>query len=271
MKITALVENTTKNPALKERHGLSLYIETTDRRMLFDLGPDDALLDNAAALGVNLRDVDTAVISHGHRDHGGALGLFMELNDRATIYVHRKAFEPHYAKVALAKVPIGLSSALRHSNRLTFVDDIAQIDEDILLFSDVVGQFKTQSNRALLTNTANRYMPDDFTHEQNMILTEGGKAVLFTGCAHRGIVNILRAAQTHHPQIHAVIGGFHLYNPAAKKDEPKKIVQQLAEELLKQDILFYTCHCTGQSAYQILRETMGERLQYLSTGMTLEI
>ena len=73
MKITALVENQS-NCDLKPTHGLSLYIETKKHKLLFDLGPDRILFENARKKGIRLEEVDTAVISHGHMDHGGALG-----------------------------------------------------------------------------------------------------------------------------------------------------------------------------------------------------
>ena len=75
MKITALVENTT-NQGWRTVHGLSLYIETPGHKILFDVGPDDTLFANAERAGVDLAAVDTAIISHGHSDHGGALKKF---------------------------------------------------------------------------------------------------------------------------------------------------------------------------------------------------
>ena len=71
MKITALVENRT-NTGMKTAHGLALFIETGKHKLLFDLGPDETLFENAKRKGVDLSAVDTVIISHGHRDHGGA-------------------------------------------------------------------------------------------------------------------------------------------------------------------------------------------------------
>ena len=79
MVITSLVENTTKS-GLKAKHGLSLYIETKLHRILFDLGPDETLFENAEKKKIDLTSVDTVIISHGHYDHGGALGKFLKIN-----------------------------------------------------------------------------------------------------------------------------------------------------------------------------------------------
>ena len=80
VKIIVLLENTKDSPDLKCRHGLSLYAETEAHKILFDMGPDELFLKNAGALGVDIADVDIAVISHGHIDHCGGLKYFLEKN-----------------------------------------------------------------------------------------------------------------------------------------------------------------------------------------------
>lgn len=80
MKIVVLVENTTKQKDLKGKHGLCLYMETERHKVLFDLGPDDTFLHNAKKCGVDIAAVDTVIISHGHVDHGGGLGAFLQMN-----------------------------------------------------------------------------------------------------------------------------------------------------------------------------------------------
>ena len=71
MRIVTLVENTTENEQLTAKHGLCLYMETERHKILFDLGPDETFVHTARALGIDLSQVDTVVISHGHGDHGG--------------------------------------------------------------------------------------------------------------------------------------------------------------------------------------------------------
>lgn len=107
MKITALVENETKGE-LKSKHGLSLYIETPKHKILFDVGPDKTLFENAEKRNIDLSRVDTVIISHGHIDHGGALKQFLKINSTAKIYIQRKAFEKHYIKLLFIKWMLGL-------------------------------------------------------------------------------------------------------------------------------------------------------------------
>ncbi len=80
---------------LHAEHGLSLYLETGESKMLFDMGQSDAFVANARSLNVNLAAIDFAVLSHGHYDHGGGLRAFFNTNDHAPVYISRHAFEKH--------------------------------------------------------------------------------------------------------------------------------------------------------------------------------
>jgi len=271
MKITALLENTTIDTALTPKHGLSIYIETPKHKTLFDLGPDDTCLQNAQILGIDLAQVDTVVLSHGHYDHGGALASFLKINDNARLFLHRQAFEPHYHKRLFVKKYVGLDQNQANNARLSFTDDTVRIDDELFLFSDVEGQLDTKSSRSLLKKTADGYVRDDFAHEQSLIVTAEDKAVLFSGCSHRGISNILRAAAKHQPTIRAVFGGFHLFNPSTQAVEPAETIERLANELSELGTEFYTCHCTGNTAFEIMRGIMGDKIHYLSTGSVVEL
>jgi len=271
MKIITLVENTAIDKSLKPKHGLSIYIETPKHKVLFDLGPKDAFIHNAQKLGIDLAEIDTVVISHGHYDHGGALTNFLKVNHKAKIYIHRLAFESHYIKVLIAKIYIGLNKKLAGNSRFILTDDSIRIDDELFIFSDVDGHFDSNST-ILLKKTTDGYIRDDFAHEQNLIVTSEDKTVLFSGCSHRGIANILRTAQKHQPTIQAVFGGFHLCNPVTKSTEPQEVLQQLATKLSAHgDVVFYTGHCTGSNAFESMRNSMGEKLQHLSTGAMVEI
>jgi len=157
MKITALLENTTQDPALTPKHGLSIHIETAKHKVLFDFGPNDAFLHNAQEMGIDLAEVDTAVLSHGHFDHGGGLAGFLKINQKASIYLHREAFAPHYHKVLFFRKYIGLDRGLEGNDRIIFTDDVLRIDDELFLFSDVEGQLDTKSSRALYKKAPDGY------------------------------------------------------------------------------------------------------------------
>lgn len=91
-KITTLVENCVYGRKLQAEHGLSLYIETPENRLLFDTGASDLFIRNARLLHIDLQKVDYLVLSHGHSDHTGGLRYFMELNTKATVVCKREVF-----------------------------------------------------------------------------------------------------------------------------------------------------------------------------------
>ncbi len=264
MRIIALVENEAKGD-LKARHGLSLYIETVKHKLLFDLGPDNTLFENARAKGVDLTQVDTVIISHGHDDHGGALGRFLQINTSAKVYVQRKAFQPHYSKLLFLKVNIGIDAKLENHPQVVLVEGDYSIDDELGLF--------TVSTRDKCYSDANDalYMKggkDDFSHEQSLIIREKQTAVI-SGCGHTGIVNIMEKAISYQPQL--CIGGYHLFNPMNKKSAPDTLLDDIIKELNKYpEVSFYTCHCTGLPAYQYLSQRM-EHMSYLACGEEIEV
>ena len=271
VKIIVLLENTKESPDLKCRHGLSLYAETEAHKILFDMGPDELFLKNAGALGVDIADVDIAVISHGHIDHCGGLKYFLEKNKKAKIYIRPQAIEKHYVKVFGIPFYAGMDRTLFSEERFVFTDDVHRVDGEITLFSNVIGQFPLpKSDGNLFAKRNGRMIPDDFFHEQNLIITSGGSRILVCGCAHTGIVNIVRRAKTiigNEPT--AVIGGMHLYNPTGKRYESDGYIADVAAALAEESSYYYTCHCTGEKAYEKMKTLLGARLAYLRTGAEL--
>lgn len=273
VKILVLLENTTKSSDLKCKHGLSLYIETETHKILFDMGPNDLFLKNAETLGVDLTDIDTAVISHGHVDHGGGLRYFLARNQKAKIYLRPQAVEKHYVKVFGLPFYAGLDRSLVSGDRFVFTEECHKMDDEIMLFSHVSGLFPLPDSDSNLFVKANgKIAPDDFVHEQNLIVSSGNKRVLLCGCAHAGIVNIVRKAKALIGEAPAaVVGGFHLYEPAARRYESDAYIDSVAAALAECPSAYYTCHCTGEKACEKMKGRLGARLKYLRTGAELRI
>jgi 7,8-dihydropterin-6-yl-methyl-4-(beta-D-ribofuranosyl)aminobenzene 5'-phosphate synthase len=273
VKIVVLLENTTESLKLKCKHGLSLYAETETHKILFDMGPNDLFLKNAESLGVDISAVDLAIISHGHVDHCGGLKYFLEKNRKAKIYIRPQALEAHYVKVLGIPFYAGIDRALLSADRFVFADDIHAIDDEITLFSNVTGQFPLpRSDGNLFVKRKGKMIPDDFSHEQNLIIASGDSRILICGCAHAGIVNIARRAKTligNDPT--AVIGGMHLYEPTKKRYERDEYIDSVAAALTESRVSYYTCHCTGEKAYEKMKARLGTRLTYLRTGAELQI
>ena len=97
MKIVTLIENLVQQTDYVAEHGLSLYIETGEHRLLFDTGLSGKFVDNASKMGIDLAQIDAVVISHGHYDHAGGLNAFFEINTKAKVYAQKAAFCPNTA------------------------------------------------------------------------------------------------------------------------------------------------------------------------------
>lgn len=274
MIIKTLVENTSVSEKFKNEHGLSLYIETQKHKLLFDMGKTDLFLENAKNFGVNIADVDIAVISHGHYDHGGGLKAFLEVNSKAKIYIKRKAFGKYYSlRPNGITAYIGLDEELKKNERFIFVDDYLKIDNEFELFSNIKGkEFLSSANNTLLMGNDTQVTKDTFAHEQNLIITQYDENILIAGCAHNGIVNIVKHANLlKNKQIDYVVGGFHLYNPSSQNSEPKEMIEQIANYLLETKAKYYTCHCTGLEPYSLLKEIMQNNIDYISAGSEVKI
>ena len=225
MKIITLIENTEGSCGCASKHGLSFYIETNHHTLLMDTGPNSLLKENAETLGIDLKKVDTVILSHGHYDHGGGLPTFFS------------------------------------------------IDKELELFSNISLHYPLFStNLDLKEKTDSGFIQDTFSHEQCLVIHENGKDILFSGCAHHGMDNILeRYHHLYHKDPHIVISGFHTMKPDGYTDLDKLEIQELAKRLQSTSIQFYTCHCTGLKAYQWMKEIMNDQIEYLHCGDTLNL
>ena len=258
MKITALLENTTRRTDMKTEHGLSLYIEAENLNILFDMGQSSNFAENANTLGIDLKKADFAVLSHGHYDHGGGLSEFLKINDRAPIFIHRDAFLPHYNGT---EKYIGLDPAFANHPRIIFTDHDYAFSPFATLSSCNQKERTYRFGAFGLTEKIGEiWIEDDFRHEQYLFMEENGKRILFSGCSHKGIEDIVSWFS---PDV--LIGGFHF-----SKMPLDEALRETAKRLNTYPTEFYTCHCTGEAQYLFMKNEM-PRLHYLSCGETIAI
>ena len=268
MKFTVLIENTSKDKLIPE-HGLSLYLETKNHKILFDSGQSGKFIENAKALQIDLEKVDIFILSHGHYDHGGGLEEFLKINKTALVYAHKNAFDQHYSKRPNGIKEIGVKKP-NIGKRLILNDDFLRIDEELVLFSKITeNKYYPKSNKSLLIKKNNQLINDDFIHEQNLLIKESNQYYLIAGCAHKGMINIINSArELINDDIQVVIGGLHLYSHSLGTTEPKEKVKEMAEELKRKNINLYTGHCTGEEAFEIIKEKMNENIKAIYTGFS---
>lgn len=268
MKIINLVEDSAGSCRCQSEHGLSFYVETKKHRLLVDSGATELFVHNAALLGADLTQVDTVILSHGHYDHAGGILAFSKLNPDAKIYLKASADGDYYHLTGRGERYIGIDKKIPELAQCVRVDGNLWLDEELFLYTNVRGRrFPAKGNLQLKKKVGNVFVQDTFDHEQYLVITQGESHVLISGCAHSGIVNILeRYEELFHAGPDAVISGFHLMQKEAYTADETEDIRRMAQALAERKAIFYTGHCTGQAAYEIMKEIMGEKLRPIHSG-----
>ena len=276
MKIITLMENTAGsntygNKPCHYEHGLSLYIETEQHKLLVDTGASALFLENAELLGIDLTKVDALILSHGHYDHSGGIMEFTKINSNASIYMQSAAGADYYHISPNDHRYIGIDKAILALPQCKKIDGELNLDEELYLFSNITGtKYPIRGNRVLKKKVGDNYVQDIFDHEQCLVITQKDKRILISGCAHNGIINILdRYVEIFHNYPDIVISGFHMQQKDGYSEEDITNIQNIASALLGTGAVFFTGHCTGQVAYDIMKPIMGDRLQPIHSGKQL--
>ena len=273
MTLTTLVEDRADphNTAVRAIPGFALHAALEKNSVLYDFGDSGALIPNADAMEINLADVDTAVLSHGHHHHSGGLAEFLECNTRATILHGRGAFMPRWRIAEGPARNVGASLDLSGDivPRLQAVDSLDNRGGFIILPAAPGFQGRPADNTFLLTGRRGSRIPDDFTDELTLLLPSDSGLVVVTGCAHRGILNIIDQITAYFAgqPVAALIGGFHLLDERESPDNLKQLAEKLAAALPRARII--AGHCTETKALDVFAGTFGERFSTLFAGKRL--
>lgn len=277
MKITVLVENTTINEKFKAEHGLSLFIEYKDRRILLDAGSSGLFAENAKLLGVDLSRVDYAVLSHGHYDHSGGLGIFFETNPHAVCYAC-EGMEGAYYSSKGGMHYIGVpEEVLQKKDRFRLVHGTVCIEEGVYLVPhDTAGLAEIGERSGLYKKENEAYIPDDFSHEQSLVFGTPKGWVIANSCSHGGAdVIIDEVKKALGGKIYAYLGGLHMMGRKKGAETctftPEQL-DELAEKIRSEKLeRIYTGHCTGMPGLGELKNRLPGIAEQLSTGKVIEI
>jgi len=277
MRILTLIENTRNTKKLHSEHGLSFYIQLNQKAILFDTGASDKFLRNSAKMRVDLKNLDAAVISHNHYDHTGGLEALFKICPDIKVFAKKDVAGNYYRRLGPFNIVICWNKHFlnRHSDNFILFNRFQEVCEGFYVMGcEVFDQKNMLRDRRLLKKEDGRYIPDDFKHEIFAVVFPSPQqrekgCVVISSCSHSGIVNILETVRNTwvDAPIIGVVGGFHLQNiPGA--DEA--FIKHTAKELSRLSSgCVYTCHCTGEAAYQRLKAHMGDQIQTLRTGEEL--
>lgn len=276
MKVTVLIDNNphpTQN--LLTEHGLSIYFEVDGFKWLLDVGASEQFYTNAVSLGINITDVDFLVLSHAHFDHTGGLEKFINVNQKAKIiisaHIEGKSFYS-YRLQSKRNISINYSVVNRHINRFIFADSNMRISENVGLICDVSSNYKTpKANSKLYMINSSGERHDDFKHEVALVVKTDKGIVVFSGCCHNGVLNILEAGSKYFntSQIVACIGGTHLIDSdSINKYETETEINEIGKLIIScyPNMRLITGHCSGLNAQKYLLQVLKSNFKLFYSG-----
>jgi 7,8-dihydropterin-6-yl-methyl-4-(beta-D-ribofuranosyl)aminobenzene 5'-phosphate synthase len=269
LRITILCDNTSHRPELQREHGFAVWIETPELKILFDTGQGTTLLANASALGIDLSQAETIILSHGHYDHTGGLPLIRSGNKAIPVYCNEGVAIPRYSRhnddffqpIGMPPAAVACIDASKNIHVLTqptrLTDSIGLTGPipRCTVYEDTGGAFYLDQN-------INR--PDPVNDDCALWIETSKGLVAVTGCCHAGLINTLNYLRhvADGKKIYAIIGGFHLLHASDHRlSETIHALQALQLEVI------IPCHCTGDKATSSLSENFSDAVSCGEAGM----
>lgn len=259
LTLTVLVDNNT----LTDRYftgesGLSFFLETAGKKILFDTGYSDVFLANAGRMGISLLDLDYVVLSHGHLDHtGGLVHLVRYLTESAIehracrtpdLIAHSRCFYPKEMSPLRNIGSILDEAEVRRQFTVNLSDKPVWITGDLVFLGEIPRTFPFEEvdpgKRKIVLPDGSRE-PDQILDDSALAFRSDAGLVIITGCSHAGICNITEYAREicGERRVADIIGGLHLLSPDLNRI--KKTVGYLKKLRIN---ALHACHCTSLTA-----------------------
>lgn len=267
VKVTILDDNIASPRVFKAEHGLSVLLEVEGRSFLWDCGQTDIAVGNARLLGIDLKSIEGIGLSHGHYDHSGGLLHVLGASGPKRVYMHPDALEPKFFKAGEIKVFIGLPFARTAIEGISGGLELSTGQVEVLPGVHMTGEVPRVTDFEglepnLYCEKDGELVPDPFTDDQALVVRTPEGAVVLTGCAHSGVVNILKHVQEEYGRIRAVVGGTHLGLGNEARVDP---TIDFLDGLDVDKMIF--CHCTGVAVISRLMAHFKDRFVAGHTGM----
>jgi len=267
LRFTTIMNDEAVDSKYQTEHGLSFWIEYKESIFLYDTGQSESFYENLMLQKLNLLDVDHIVLSHGHYDHTGGMIKIMQINPSCNLHVGEGFWYSKYSKNendylyrgnGFTRLQIQKTNMLIHemkeSHRL--IDDCVHIASNFSrnpYFERIDPKFHIKINED--------FVADKFDDEIVLCIEHTKGMIVFVGCGHPGIVNIIESVREFfNKPIYAVFGGFHI------KGEDTAYIDEVVDYLHKNVEIVGTGHCSGEIAVERLKSVFGEKYLELSVG-----
>ncbi len=267
VKITVLSENTSGSIGLIGEWGLSMVVECSEKKILFDTGMHGQMVANADFLGIDLRSLDALVLSHGHCDHTGGMRAFLGRRGRLPVHAHPDLFALHYVSLPrerYAGIPFCQKELESLGADFLFGREPREIASGLWVSGEVPRgtPFETGDSRLICFRNASKE-PDPLADDMSLYCTTADGLVIILGCAHAGLVNIIRHARqvTGVERVYGIIGGTHLGAVSdAQREATLDFLKQLNLQFLAAN------HCTGLPVIARLATLFGSSFHFAPAG-----
>jgi len=247
LSLTIVYDNHSFNKELQTDWGFACFITGTEKTILFDTGTKASiLLGNMEKLGIDPQSVELMAFSHLHGDHTAAALDFWKENSNVTVYV-----------------PKSWSESVREKIKNT-VATCVEFDKPVQL-CERVHSTEDMGTGSRQSGTAFGVSAKGELREQALVIETEKGLVVVTGCAHPGILKIVRRAkEIFNEDIYLVMGGFHLLRMS--NQAIKDLIAEMKNEGVKK---VAPTHCTGDLAISLFKEEYGEN--FIAAGVGKEI
>ncbi len=273
VKLVVLAENTAQGEGLLGEHGLSVWIETPEARVLFDTGQGLALPHNAAALGIDLSRADAIVLSHGHHDHTGGLPHVLRTACAARLFLHPSALASRFSRREGVSREIGMPLPSRQAvercrTPVAWTTGPREVADGLFVTGPIPRRSGFEDVGGAFFLDAAWTVPDPIEDDQAMWLTTDSGTIVLFGCAHAGVINTLGfiREQTGGQPVRFVLGGMHL--EAASDDRVSRTIEALNAAGVQ---AIWPCHCTGTAATGRFLSAFGHRCHPCAVGTVVSL
>ncbi len=268
MKCCILIDNLAQEP-LQGEWGLSFYIEYGGKRLLLDAGASGSFAENAKQLGIDLSQVDCAILSHAHYDHSDGMEAFFAQNEKAKLYLRACCRENCYSDKGAGPKYIGIRPGFleKFAARLCYAEGDVELFPGVWLIPHKLPMEAQGRKIHMYTRVDGEFRTETFAHEQSLVLETPKGLVVFNSCCHGGGDNILREVSQTFPgrPLLALVGGLHLFRSGEAE------ILAAAQRLKDTGVgTILTGHCTGEAALTLLQQELGPKVQQLYAGFTVE-